>query len=178
MLMKKIFGIVLSLMLVFSLVSCSSGSQGDATESTTEENGYVISLHSDNTAVNAGEEVTVKVHIKDIPFTACFDIYVFADEQLEYVTSETAELDLYLASNIDENAGGVVVRGMVASTESIADEDICTITYKVSEDAASGSKINLNLQIPLYQVGFDKSGDDVYEISESIVLENLILEVQ
>ena len=178
MLMKKVFGIVLSLILVLSLMSCSTGSHEEATESTTPAISYFISAVCDNTVVSAGDEIEVKIHIEDIPFTACFDIYVAADEQLEYKSSKVAASDAILASNMDTDSGNVIIRGMVASTVDIFDENICTVKYKVSEDAVSGSKLNVNLQVPLYLVGVDESGDDVYEIRDNIVLENLVLEIQ
>ena len=181
MLMKKILIIALSLIMVLAFASCTPSS-GDTTsgDNSNEADNYVISLMSDKAVVSAGDEVEIKVHINDIPLTACFDMYVYADDALEYVSSEASYEGLILASNIVENidADSVIVRGMVADTCDVLDADVCTIKYKVSEDASSVSKISVTLQVPLYQVCLDKSGNDAYEIGESIELENLILEVQ
>lgn len=179
MLMKKIFCITLALVIIFSLASCSSG--GEATTSDTEsvaEVAPVVSLVSEKTTVSPGEEITLLLNIKDAPLTACFDVYVYADDYLEYVTSETVSSELILAENSEEKNGEeyFVVRGMVASTYDVFDEDICTVTYKVSEAAAAGTKINLTLQAPIYRIGFDESGNDVYNVD--CALQGLVLEVQ
>ena len=105
-------------------------------------------------------------------------MYVQADETVSYVSSESHSLELILASNVmDNDPGTVIVRGMVAATADIYDKEVCTIKYKVSEDVTSGTKISFSLRCPLYQVGFDESGNDVYSLGDNIVLKGLVLEV-
>ena len=143
MLMKKIVSLALALLLVFTLASCTGGN-----EEITEDNGAadspVISLVCDNTVVSAGEEIAVKVNISNAPLTACFDIYVISEDTLTYASSPTSSEGLILVANNDETAedgGRVIIRGMVASTYDVLDDNICTVKYTVSEDAVSGSKI-------------------------------------
>ncbi len=179
MLMKKIFCIALALVMIFSLVSCTSG--GEETTADTESGAKaapVVSLVSEKTTVSPGEEITVSINIKDAPLTACFDVYVYADDYLEYVTSETVSSELILAANSEEKNGEeyFVVRGMVASTYDVIDEEICTVTYKLKEDAVAGTKINLTLQVPIYRIGLDESGNDIYSVN--CELQGLVLEVQ
>lgn len=182
MLMKKILCVILSLVFVFSFVACTDGNNEDAnTSETSSDSGVpVISLVNEKTAVEPGEEVQIELHVKNAPLTACFDIYIYADEMLEYITSETVSSELILASNQEEADGikRVVVRGMVAATYDILDDNICTVTYKVSEKAPSGTKLNLTVQSPMYQVGLDESGNDVYSVSDKIEFNGLVLEVQ
>ena len=180
MYMKKILSIAFGLLLVLSLASCSSGNN-EHTEDEAEKEAPVISLLCDNTLVSAGDEIEIKVNISQAPLTACFDVYVLSEAALTYVSSETQASGLILAANIDETAedgGRVVVRGMVASTYDVLDEDVCIVTYKVADEAESGSKINLTLQVPIYQVGFDKSGNDVYDVNSSVILNGIVLEVK
>ena len=76
--MKKLISSVLVLLLIFAFTACNSEPAGE--ESTTEEAPAVpvVSLIADDTSVKAGDTVELKVNIKYSPFTACFDIYVFA----------------------------------------------------------------------------------------------------
>ena len=72
----------------------------------------------------------------------------------------------------------VAIRGIVAETYDLPENDICTITYKVSEDAVSGDVINLVLQVPTYQLGVDKSGNEVYDVEKQVETKNLVLTVE
>ena len=177
MLMKKIFSLAIALLLLLSLVSCSGGNE-IADETTEGAAAPVVSLVAENTEVLPGEEIKVTVNVSDALLTACFDIFVYADDGVEIVSVETCPTELILAANNREEAGEeyVIVRGMSAATYDIADEDMCVITYKVKDDVAAGTKISLTLQAPTYQLGFDESGDDIYNVDCS--LQGLVLEVQ
>ena len=99
MLMKKILSLILFAAIVLSLAGCTGGKQNETTQDETESESFpIVTLVCDNTKVSAGEEIEVKVHIDNAPRTACFDIYVYADETVSYVTSETVSSELILAS--------------------------------------------------------------------------------
>lgn len=178
--MKKLISSVLVLMLIFAFAACNSETAGE--ESTTEEASAVpvVSLLCDDTSVKAGDTVELKVNIKYSPFTACFDIYVFADEGFVYEKNTVTPCEMILVANNDNKDGNekVAIRGVVAETYDLPDNDICTITYKVSEDAASGDVINVILQVPSYQLGLDESGNDVYSVNEDIILNNITFTVE
>ena len=70
------------------------------------------------------------------------------------------------------------IRGIVAETYDLPDNDVCTIKYKVSEDAVPGDVINVILQVPAYQLGLDESGNDVYSVNEDVVLNNITFTVE
>ena len=179
MLMKKIFCILIALMMLFSFAACTDSNEEVTSEEATEAATVpVISLVSEKTAVVPGEEITVTLHIADAPLTACFDIFVFADDALEISDVKTCLSELILAANNETKADEeyVVVRGMVAATYDVTDDDICNITYKVGDDVPSGTKINLTLQVPTYQLGLDESGNDIYDVD--CTLQGLVLEVQ
>ncbi len=181
MLMKKILCTVLSLLFMITLVSCGSNTEETTANSTSADDSMpVVSLVSDKTTVSAGEEITVNVHIKNAPLTACFDIYVYADASLSYITSQTEASEMMLAANVDETdeMKPVVIRGIVAAAYDILDDDICTITYIVNEDVPAGTKITLSVQVPSYQLALDKSGNDVYSVNDSMPIQGLVLEVQ
>ncbi len=177
MLMKKILSIIIALLTVISLVSCSSGGEETTTAAEDDSVVPVISLVSQKTAVKPGEEIKITLHISDAPFTACFDVYVYAENMLEYVEVKTLPSQLILAANKEAKGGEeyVIVRGIVAATYDVLDDDICEITYKISEDAPQGTKINLTTRAPLYQVGMDESGNDV--LSVNCETKGLVLEV-
>lgn len=180
MLMKKILSVILALMLAASLAGCSAGNQnGTDDETTAAVDAPVISVVCDKATVTAGEEIEVKVHIGNAPLTACFDIYVMADDAVSYISSKNPSSELILASNLEEEGGTsqVVIRGMVASTYDVLDENVCIIKYKVSDAAAAGTKISFSLKCPLYQVGLDESGNDVYSVEGNVSLNGLVLEV-
>ena len=177
MLMKKILSLTIALLMLLSFVSCSGGNE--ATDETTESAAApVVSLVAEKTEVLPGEEIKVTVNVTDALLTACFDIFVYADDGLEVVAVETCPSELILAANNREEAGEeyVIVRGMSAATYDVADEDMCVITYKVKDDVAAGTKISLTLQAPTYQLGFDESGDDIYNVDCN--LQGLVLEVK
>ena len=179
MLMKKIFCILIALMMLFSFAACSDSNEEVTSEEATEAVTVpVISLVSEKTAVAPGEEIKVSLHIEDAPLTACFDILVFADAALSVAEVKTCPSEVILAANNESKAGEeyVIVRGMVAATYDVTDDDICNITYKVSDDVPTGTKINLTLQAPTYQLGLDESGNDVYNVD--CTLQGLVLEVQ
>ncbi|MBR3768033.1 MAG: hypothetical protein IKL10_07335 [Clostridia bacterium] len=183
--MKKILSIALVLIIVLSLTACS-GSNSDETTSDefggNENSAPVVSLICDNTEVSAGDTVSVYIHIKDALYTACFDIYVYADEKLVFESEEAEVLNanLIMAANImDEDTDDyVAVRGIVSTTYDLPDNNIYRLDYKVSGDATSGDKLSVMAQVPTYQVGFDKSGNDVYSVEEEIQINNLVLTVK
>lgn len=182
--MKRLIAIMLCLLLCLSAASCSGGK--------TEENGSettgnasqgpspVIRLIQDSAAVVPGETVDVMLHISNAPLTACFDIYVYAPSRLVYESSNTLHSELIVASNSVEyeSTECVVVRGMVATTCDLTDDNICVVTYTVPEDAKSGDELPITLQVPLYQLGTDDSGSDVYSVSANVIIENLTLIVE
>lgn len=178
MLMKKIICVAIALLMLFSFVSCSGGSETTTEGNTDDAVSPVISLVSDKTTVAPGEEIKVTLHVAEAPLTACFDILIFADETLEFSDVATCPSELILAANREEKAGEeyVIVRGMVAATYDVTDDDMCTVTYKVKDDVPSGSKISLTLQVPTYQLGLDESGNDIYNVE--CTLQGLVLEVQ
>lgn len=177
MLMKKIFSFTIALLMVLSLAACSGGNE--ATDETTEKTAApVVSLVAERTEVLPGEEIAVTVNVSEALLTACFDIFVYADDGLEVASVETCPSELILAANNKEEYGEeyVIVRGMSASTYDVADEDMCVITYKVKDDVAAGTNISLTLQVPTYQLGVDESGNDIYNVECS--LQGLVLEVK
>lgn len=183
--MKKLICILLSLVLVLSLASCANTGNDETTEPETvaKPDAPVVSLLTESTEVNAGDSVSVVLHIKDGINTACFDIFVFAEGKIEYVGEKKAKgLDssLILAANYmtEEDPAYVALRGIVASTCNIADNDVYSFEYKVSDDAVSGDKISVVAQIPMYQVGTDETGNEVYAVNEYIEINNLVLTVK
>ncbi len=179
MLMKKILSITIALLMVLFLVSCSSGGEETTVDATADADGAapVVSLVTEKTAVKPGEEIRIMLHVSNAPLTACFDVCVYADNQLDFVDVETMASKLILAANQEKKGAEeyVIVRGIVASTYDVLDDDICEITYIVSQDAPAGTKINLTASVPVYQIGADKSGNDV--LSVSCETKGLVLEV-
>lgn len=179
MLMKKIFCVLIALLMILSFAACSGGGEEATSEDLSEAVTVpTVSLVSEKTAVTPGEELKVTLHVADAPLTACFDILVFADDSLEFSEVKTCPSELILAANCEEKAGEeyVILRGMVAATYDVTDDDMCVITYKVKEDVPAGTKISLTLQVPTYQLGLDESGNDIYNVD--CTLQGLVLEVR
>ena len=179
MLMKKIFCVIIALLMIVCFASCSGG--GEETTSDVPDNTAtvpVVSLVSEKTAVASGEEVKVTLKVAQAPLTACFDVLVFADDAIQIKDVKTCPSELILAANREEKADEeyVILRGMVAATYDVADDDMCVITYKVKDDVPAGTKISLTLQVPTYKLGFDESGNDIYNVD--CTLQGLVLEVQ
>ncbi len=182
--MKRLIVIMLCLLLCLSATACSAekteGGTGDTTGEASQYPSPVIRLIQDSAAVLPGETVDVILHISNAPLTACFDIYVYAPPELAYDSSKTLHSELIVASNsVDyESAECVVVRGMVATTCDLTDDNISVITFTVPEDVKSGDELLISLQVPLYQLGTDEGGSDVYSVSANVITENLTLIVE
>ncbi len=180
--MKKITALILSVLFCFAVASCSGGEEQTTVSDDAGANTVApkVKLVLDSAAVIAGETVDVAVNISEAPLTACFDIYVFAPEQLIYESSNSLHSELIIASNVVEREEKecVAVRGMVATTCDLLDDNICVIQYKVPEDAKSGDEIVFAVQVPLFQIGTDANGSDVYSVSSDVVTENLTLIVE
>lgn len=178
--MKKLITSVLVLVVLFSLTACTSSPEAD--ETTTEEASAVpvVSLVCEDTAVKAGDTVELRVNIKHSLLTACFDIYVIADDGFIYEDNETSAGSMIMIANNEEKDGveRFAIRGIVAETYDLPDNDVCTIKYKVSEDSVPGDVINVILQVPAYQLGLDESGNDVYSVNEDVVLNNITFTVE
>ena len=181
--MKKILSLSIVFVLIFSLSACK-GNGDEQTTSATDAlgNSPIVSVLCESTEVSAGDTVEIFVHIAQSKYTACFDIYLYADEQLEYQSAiaKGSDQSLILAANLmdDETGEYVAVRGIVASTTDIMDDDIYSIEYKVADDVESGAKLCVNIQVPAYQLGIDERGDEVYSVTEDVQINNLVLTVK
>ncbi len=179
--MKKVLSIFLVIFMIFCACSCTAGNNEETTENSSENEAYpVVTLKTETSTVKAGDNVQIVVNICNAKYTACFDIYVLADEPLVYKENEISAHGMIMAANYqdDDAEGRLAIRGIAAETVKLEDADICTVTYTVSEDAVSGDVINLMLQVPSYQIGLDESGNDVLDVEASVVLNNLVLRVE
>lgn len=181
--MKKLLSLCLIFVLVFSFAACKDSIDEETTvEQNTDAETPVVSLLADVTEVSAGDTVEVSVHIGNSRYTACFDIFVFADETLGFESSRSSagDTNLILADNYVEDETGkyVAVRGIVASTTDVMDNSVCKITYKVADTAVSGDKIAVTVQIPSYQLGVDETGNEVYSVTDAIIVNNLVVTVK
>ena len=183
--MKKIVSFLLIALLLFSFVACASnGSDENTTTAAAEENSDmpIVSLRSDKTEVSAGDIISVYVHIKNAKHTACFDIFLYADEKLDYeiAASQIANTELILAANYldGEDEGYVAIRGIVATAFDLLDNDIYRIDYKVSDKVQSGDKLNFNLQVPSFELALDASGNDIFAVNEYLQTNNLTVSVK
>ena len=176
--MKKIAVIFLCMLLCFTAASCSGGQE----ETTSENNSGAavtpqVKLVLDSAAVIAGETVDISVNVSQAPLSACFDIYIYSPEQLAYVSSQPSHSEFIIASNLveSEDTECVAVQGMVARTCDLLDDNICVISYKVSDDVKTGDKLVLTVRVPSYSVGTDESGNDTYSVGEDVITETLTL---
>lgn len=182
--MKKLISILVVLSLLFSFAACSSGNTEENTSSSADVDNDipVISLHSDKSEVSAGDIISIYVHIKNAIHTACFDVYVYADEKLEYelATAQALSPEFILAANYleDENNGYVAIRGIIATAYDIPDNDIYKIDYKVSDEVKSGDKLTFTVDSPSFELALDASGNDIYSVSEYLQVNNLTVNVK
>ncbi len=177
--MKKIISVILCFCFVAALCGCNQTAEEET--SLNSSDGFVsVSVVCEKTEVAAGEDVTVALNIKNAMFTACFDIFVYASEELDYVSAETELINnqLMLAANYMEGeVAYVAVRGIVATAFDIDDKNVCTIVYKVPENAKTGDTFEIKVECPVYQLAVDSSGNDVYDVNETVVTNSLTLTV-
>lgn len=178
--MKKIICLFLVGVMIFALASCGNESKettiaSDSAENTTLDVNSVtpeVTFTCEKNEVAPGEEISAFIYVKNAPQTACFDMYVYADNRLEcdkikcgYV--ENFQLEANRLSDADGNKY-VAVRGMVATCRDILDDDICTLTYKIPADAASGDKYEITMKCPVYQIAFDENGNEIANCADKI----------
>lgn len=174
--MKKIISLLLIMSVLVSFAACKNGNNGgnnsEETTVNTEVVTPVVTLNCDKTEVAPGEEISVVVHVANAPKTACFDIYLYADEILEYKSASSKSIEKFqLEANGMTDADGkpyVAIRGIVATCVDILDNDIYTIKYIVSDNAVSGDEIEIKIKCPMFQVAFDENGNDVSNCAQNM----------
>lgn len=175
--MKKVLSIILTLSLILCFAAC--GNSGGLNNK--KGDGVAVSLSADKTAVAPGDELVVTVNVKDAEYAACFDLYVVAESDVQFIGTERGEDigDFFVEGNLQQKDGkdAVYVSGMVATTFDLDDKDIIHITYTVPEDAKIGKSLVFNMECGSFDVGKDESGAEIYSVMEDMALTGISVEI-
>lgn len=145
---------MLMLSVCFAFASCNSEKKPDEVNGSTEnvssaefsnessqsaKDAPQFVLATQSNEYGAGDEVKIRVRLKNSPLTAGFDFYVVAD-YAEYVDASTETLsDLQMMSDGTENTFRVM--GVIATTKNIDGELLAEITFRLSDSLSSGDTV-------------------------------------
>ena len=189
---KKVFCVLLAAALLSAaacLSSCSKSkptSPTDAssavspTDDVTEDPAnyeQLISLTADRTSAAPGESVTVTLHVQGYKNVACFDVRMITPDNAaltEYREKDVGEL----ITTLTETGNDVIFSGIVATTTNIANSDMAAFTYVVSENAKSGDTVTVKAESSQFLIGTDESGDKTQDLTDTIEIAPLTIQVK
>ena len=190
--MKKMISVTLSILLLvslFALNACGGGKDSkpaaapDDGAPAAQETGspYLsgkerFSLFADKTTVSPGDTVTVTLHAENCKNVACFELLISASEGLTDAVGKEKDVGDFITTVSDKN-GAVDLTAIIATTSTVKSLDMLTVTYKVSEDAASGDELIVEGSFRQFLVGTDESGDETADVTDLIPFESLTLTV-
>lgn len=142
-------------------------------------------LRTDKTEVSAGDTFTVTLKLKNCKNVACFGIYVKCGARKGVVETDKFKsnrftdedgnnFDIY--SNSDDKSDpaltseekGVLFGGMTSTAYSFMDDDLCTVTYKVTSDAKKGDTLVVSAVPNQFLICPDESGASTQDVKGDI----------
>lgn len=129
-----------------------------------------VAFSADKTEVRPGEDITVTFRLSDAEWIACFSTELEYDP-LAFVLkdnetySESGYYDMF-----NDEVGKILYYGYVLETFNVADEDMLSVTFTVSEDAKPGTQTSFRFSVPEMKLGTDKAGSGTYEVAENYSL--------
>lgn len=120
---------------------------------------YALTLTADKTTVKAGDTFTVKLNLKNCKNVKSFGMEVRAAgsvSAMDHRKNLNAD-GLYMEINT-EPTEGALIGGYFSDSYSFDNYDLCTIYYKVSEDAVKGETLVLSAVPTQMMVGSGNGG--------------------
>ena len=156
---------------------------------------YQFDLRADKTEVSPGDTVTVTLKLKNCKNVACFGIYVKCGARKGLVETEKFKsnrfsdddgnnFDIY--SNNEDREGadvrtvdkGVLFGGMTSTTYSFINDDLCTVTYKVSSNAEKGETLMFSAVPSQFLVCPNESGSTTQDCAGDIEIVPVMVTVK
>lgn len=176
--MKKVLSLLLVLAVVACFSACNSGEGGLNNKS---GDGPVISLYADKSAVAPGDELVISVNVADAENCACFDLFVTADSDVQYISTErgTDIGEFMIEGNLQtvDDKEGVVVGGIIMTAYTLDNDDILNIKYIVPESAKTGKTLTFNIECISFDLSKDETGAEIYSVLEDVALNGVTVKV-
>lgn len=152
--MKRILSVLLAAAMLLSLLCLSSCSFAKSP----------FSLQCDTASVAPGSEFTVTIHTDAYKSIACFQFDVFTEGKAQALDGDILSAGEFtvIPSRRDEK---INVAGYVARVEDFTDCDFAEVVCKVNDDAVSGDKIVIRLDVSQFMIGLDEDGNKTQELS-------------
>lgn len=132
----------------------------------------VVTLTADKTTVRPGDTVTLTLHLKDCPKVACFNFSIrcmgpasVAGNRFNKFSNKNGD-----AFTINSNAKDkeLLLGGMISTTCDFLDDDLCTVTYRVSADAEPGEELIFAALTTQFMTSETEDGRILTDYSEEI----------
>lgn len=143
----------------------------------TENAAVVISLSSEKTEVAPGEEFIVTCTVDNAQlFAACDLLLVFDEKQVKAEVVSQDVKDLYSFGEAQKS--GYMYSAYVLYTLDMKDTAIFTIECVASESCSAGDEIEIILNCEDWLIGTDESGDELENITDSVITNSLSVKVR
>ncbi len=171
--MKKIVSFILVLTIIVCFAACGKNSGS----SSKNGDGPSVTLFADKKAVAPGDEVVVFVNVDKAENVACFEVFVTADTELEYVDCQgiVGETGLFIECNKQEENGqeGYLIAVIHMQAYTLNNYDVAALTFKVPEDMKTGKTLKFDVAGLSFDVATDESGAEIYSVLDSVALNGL-----
>ena len=171
--MKKIVSFILVLIIIVSFAACNT----DGSSSSKNGDGPKVTLFADKEAVAPGDEVVVFVNVDKAENAACFEVFVTADSELEYVDCQgiVGETGLFIECNKQEENGqeGYLIAVIHMQAYTLNNYDVAALTFKVPEDMKTGKSLKFGVSCLSFDLATDESGAEIYSVLDSLSLADL-----
>ena len=171
--MKKIVSFILALTMIVCFASCNN----NGPTSSKDSDGPAVTLFADKKAVAPGDEVVVFVNVDKAENAACFEVFVTADTELEYVDCQSiaGETGLIIECNKWNEAGedGYRIAVIHMQAYTLNNYDVAALTFKVPEDMKTGKTLKFDVAGLSFDVATDESGAEIYSVLDSVALNGL-----
>ena len=132
----------------------------------------IMTLTADKTTVRPGDTVTLSLRLKDSPKVACFNLSVRC---MGPVTVTGSRYNRFNNKNGDafsihtnEKEQEMLLGGMISTTCDFMNADLCTVTFRVSDQAESGDVLMFAAIMTQFMISDTDDGRFPYDCSEQI----------
>lgn len=156
---------------------------------------YQFDLRADKTEVSPGDTVTLTLKLKNCKNVACFNIFVKCSARKGVVETEKFKsnrfsdddgnnFDIYSNNEDEANINvqmedkGVLFGGMTTRTYSFLNDDLCTVTFKVSSTAKQGDTLVFSAVPRQFLASPDEEGTTTQNCAEDIEIVPVMVTVK
>lgn len=175
--MKKVLSVILLTLFVLSVFTLSSCKKTNADPNSVNTESYGVDVacngdsslpkcrfFADKSEAAPGDTVNVTFRMSDVKNLCCVSAdMIFDTETVSFVKDKSfSDNDYYNMVNTTGNK--VVYNGYVMTTVDFDSRDLITASFKINENAQSGSETVITLDISELLIGLEPSGSETKEV--------------